>query len=87
VLGNATALPTAGNITVAGGTFDLNNQGPSYTGSVSLAGGTLANGPITKNNGNFDFQSGTVASTAVLTGSAGVVKTGTGTLVLTGNHS
>src|SRR5206468_2358416 len=84
-LGVTNALPAAGNITITGGTLDLNGVSPIFSGNVSLQGGTIDGGTVTKNNGNYDLQSGTVAAFAQLSGSAGVLKSGAGTVILAGN--
>jgi autotransporter-associated beta strand protein len=87
VVGVANALSDASTITISGGTLDLNALNVPRTGGVSLQGGTIANGTITKNNANYDLQSGTLAPTSVLSGSAGIAKSGAGTVVLTGTHT
>ena len=85
-LGAANALPTGGNITVySGATFDLGGVSQSTSGVVSFQGGTVQNGTLTSTNAAFDGQSGMV--TANLTGSAGLNKSTTGTLVLGGTDS
>jgi autotransporter-associated beta strand protein len=55
--------------------------GKSLTNAFgSLTGGTLSNGTLTNNGGNYDLQNGTVS--AVLAGTNGVNKTGSGTVTL-----
>ena len=85
---NSGTLTLSGNgtlgtstITLTGGTLDLG--GKSLTNTFgSLTGGTLSNGTLTNNGGNYDLQNGTVS--AVLAGTNGVNKTGSGTVTLTG---
>lgn len=82
VTGNSTALPAAGNITINNGaTLDLGGNSPSFSGAVSLVNGTIQNGSITKSGADYDLQSGSVS--AQLSGSAGLTKSGSGTVVLT----
>jgi autotransporter-associated beta strand protein len=70
------------SIQITGGELDMGGKSLSNT-LTSLAGGTLSNGTITNNGGNYALQSGTVS--AVLAGTNGLNKTGTGVLTLTGN--
>jgi autotransporter-associated beta strand protein len=66
-------------ISISGGTLDMG--GKSLTNTFgSLTGGTLSNGTLTNNGGNYDLQNGTVS--AVLAGTNGVNKTGSGTVTL-----
>jgi autotransporter-associated beta strand protein len=71
-------------VSISGGT--LNMGGKSLTNTLgSLTGGTLSNGTLTNNGGNYDLQSGAVS--AVLAGTNGVNKTGSGTVTLTGANT
>ena len=81
-LGSAAALPTEGALTVNGGTVDLN--GNSLTvGALSGIGGTLALGA-----GSLTVNDATSTSlAAVITGTGGLIKQGSGTLALTGTNS
>jgi len=80
-VGNANALgATSGNITASGGTLDLGGYSLTSSGTVSFQGGTVSNGLLTNNTVAYDGQSGTVS--AALAGSAGLNKTGAGTLTL-----
>ena len=76
-----------GNLTVVGGTLDFggNTQHISATATVSLQGGTVQNGTISKSGTAYDGQSGVV--TATLAGTAGLTKTGYGTLTLAGTDT
>jgi autotransporter-associated beta strand protein len=71
-------------ITITGGTLDMG--GKSLTNTItSLTGGTLANGTITNNGGNYAFQNGTVS--AILAGTNGLTKAGNGTITLTASNT
>jgi autotransporter-associated beta strand protein len=60
--------------------------GKSLTNTFgSLTAGTLSNGTLTNNGGNYDLQNGTVS--AVLAGTNGVNKTTSNTLTLTGANT
>ena len=71
-------------ISLTGGTLDLGGKSLTNTFS-SLTGGTLANGTLTNNGGNYALQNGTVS--AILAGTNGVNKTGSGTTTLTGSNT
>jgi autotransporter-associated beta strand protein len=87
VASNASALgASSGAITASGGTLNLGANAFSRTGLVTFSGGTVTNGTITNNTAtNFAAQSGTVA--AILAGSAGLTKSGTGTVSLSGANT
>ena len=71
-------------VSISGGTLDMG--GKSLTNTLgSLTGGTLSNGTLTNNGGNYDLQNGTVS--AVLAGTNGVNKTGSGTVTLAGSNT
>jgi len=85
-------------VNIVGGTLDLNGVGVSngYPAifPISLQGGTLQNGMVTYNGGNFDIQSGMEASNAILadrSGSgglaAGLTKSTAGTAILAGSNT
>jgi autotransporter-associated beta strand protein len=71
-------------ITLTGGTLDLGGKNLSNTIS-GLSGGTLSNGTITNNGGNYAFQNGAVS--AILAGTNGLTKTGSGLLTLTASNA
>ena len=81
--GVANALPTTGAVVVNGGQLNLNGQGPSTVGTVTLASGSIVGTSIDSLTGaSFNVQSGTVG--VVLAGAtAGLTKSGAGTVVLT----
>jgi autotransporter-associated beta strand protein len=73
-----------GGISISGGELDLGAK--SLTNTISgFTGGVLSNGTLTADGGNFNVSAGTI--TAVLAGSNGLVKSGNGTLVLSGSNS
>ncbi len=77
--GSANRLSATGAITVNGGVLNISN-GQTTSGNVVFNGGTVTSGTLTKNNGSFDARSGTAAS--ILSGSAGLTKTTSGTMTL-----
>jgi autotransporter-associated beta strand protein len=73
---------TSGSLTVNGGTLNLNSA--SYTvGAVTVTGGTISTGTLT--GSSYNGQGGTVS--AMLAGSSGLTKTGTGTFTLSGANT
>jgi autotransporter-associated beta strand protein len=71
-------------ISLTGGTLDMG--GKSLTNTItSISGGTLVNGTITNNGGNYAMQNGTVS--AILAGTNGLIKTGSGTFTLNGSNT
>ena len=84
---NSTALGSSTVTIKSGGTLDLNGQTETVPG-LSLLGGsvvdTLGSGSLTSTSA-YDLESGSVS--AVLAGSAGVAKTTTGTVVLSGANT
>jgi autotransporter-associated beta strand protein len=71
-------------ITITGGTLDLGVSSITNTFS-SITGGTLANGTLTNDGGNYALQNGTVSTN--LAGTNGLTKSGAGTLTLTGSNT
>ncbi|NDC63314.1 MAG: hypothetical protein EBZ59_04845 [Planctomycetia bacterium] len=86
LLGNAFALGDAASLlSLSGGILNLGGNSVVRTGVVTIAGGTVTNGTLTQNGGNFDLQSGTVP--ANLAGTGSVIKSTAGLLSLTGTNS
>lgn len=83
-ISNAAALAGSGTVNLVGGTLDLGTL--NFTNPFSLQGGLLQNGKITLASGNFDIQSGTEAWNGYLYGSAGLIKTTSGTAALVGTN-
>jgi autotransporter-associated beta strand protein len=83
LLGAAERLAAAGVLTLNGGVFNMGGFSQT-TGLVTLLGGTLTNGVLTT-GGSFALQAGDVS--AVLAGAARLVKSGTGTVTLSGANS
>ncbi|MGY3454388.1 autotransporter domain-containing protein [Bradyrhizobium sp. USDA 4353] len=82
--GAGTLGATSNALTVSGGTLDLGGTTQTQNGGVTLTGGTIANGTLSS-NAVFDLQSGTVS--AVLAGPAGLSKSGSGAVTLSGANS
>ncbi len=80
-------LSATGAITITGGVLDLGGAavGQTTTGQVTIQGGTIQNGTLTDNGPTIAATAGTVS--ASLSGSAGITKTGAGTLTLSGSNS
>ena len=74
----------SGTVNLVGGTLDLGTL--NITNPFSLQGGLLQNGKITLTSGNYDIQSGTAAWNSYLYGSAGLIKTTSGTASLVGTN-
>ena len=95
VLGWWGSLAYTSAINLVGGTLDLGGVGASngypLIAPISLQGGTLQNGVVNYTGGNFDIQSGTETSTAVLSNNswvpAGLIKTTSGTATLAGTNT
>jgi autotransporter-associated beta strand protein len=86
IAGNAFAFGTAsGNLVAAGGVLDLGTFSIARTGTVSFTGGTVQTGTLTNNVVAYDGQAGRVSAT--LAGSAGLMKTTSGTLILGGSNA
>jgi autotransporter-associated beta strand protein len=83
---NANALGAAsGDLTISGGSVNLQGNTITRSGSVILSGGTVANGTLSKSGGNFDLQGGTV--NASLAGTAGLIKSTTNGASLNASNS
>jgi T5SS/PEP-CTERM-associated repeat protein/autotransporter-associated beta strand protein len=72
----------AGMTMVAGGTLDLGGTTQTQDGGIVLCGGAIVNGTLSSSFVGFDLQSGTVS--AALAGPVALVKSGTGTVTLSG---
>ena len=72
-------------LSVSGGTLDLGGFTKTTTATVTLLGGVTQNGIIINNGAAYDAQSGTV--TAALQGNAGLNKTTSGSLTLSGTNT
>jgi autotransporter-associated beta strand protein len=83
---NAHALGAAsGDLTISGGTVNLQDNTIARSGNVTISGGTINAGTLSKSGGNFSIQGGTI--NAVLAGTAGLVKSGAGTVTLAASNS
>ena len=83
---NAHALGAAsGDLTISGGTVNLQDNTIARSGNVTISGGTINAGTLSKDGGNFGIQGGTI--NAVLAGTAGLVKSGAGTATLGASNS
>ncbi len=83
VLASANRLPDAGALVVNGGVFDL-GAGSETVAAVQLLAGSIVNGTLT-GTGGYDVRSGNVS--ALLAGTAGLVKSGAGTVTLSAQNS
>jgi fibronectin-binding autotransporter adhesin len=70
-----------GALSVNGGTVDLGGTSQTQNGGVTLTSGTIQNGTLFS-SGGFAVQAGTIG--AALSGSGGLAKTGSGTVILDG---
>jgi len=84
VTGGGTLGSSSGALGLSGGSTVLDLGGTNQTvGAVTLTDGTIQNGTLT--GASFDVQNGAVS--AVLAGSAGLTKNGTGTVVLSNSNT
>ncbi len=84
VLGHATnTLPDTGPVTVSGGTLDLGAFSDTV-GAVTLAGGAITGTGVLTGT-SYAVQTGTIS--AKLGGSGNLTKTGTGSVILSGDNS
>ena len=83
--GGGNRLPTTGDLNVAGGVLDLGGFTQVFSGTLTIAGGTVQNGLVALSGASVDARSGTVS--AVLGGSVGLTKSTYGTLFLTGANT
>ena len=83
---NTNALGSASaDLTISGGTVSLMSNTITRSGNVTISGGYVHTGTISKSGGNYNIQAGVIE--AVLAGTAGLTKSGNGTLVLSGNNT
>jgi len=83
-LGNATALGTSGNVTLSGGTLDLNGFSQTFS-QLTATGGTITNNGTAAVALTVGVPSGTSVFQGTLAdgvGTIGLTKTGAGTLTL-----
>ncbi|MCY2991113.1 MAG: autotransporter-associated beta strand repeat-containing protein [Planctomycetota bacterium] len=85
--GGDNRLSATGSITVNGGGLDLGgySQAIATTAAVSLQSGSIAAGTLVYSGAAYDLQSG--SALANLTGSAGINKTTSGTVLLGGSNT
>jgi hypothetical protein len=80
-VGNDTALGSAAaGLTISGGTVSLMDNTITRSGNVSITGGNVHTGTISKSGGDYDIRGGKID--AVLAGDVGLVKTGNETATL-----
>lgn len=83
--GGSNRLSLTGNITTNGGGLNLGGYSQTTSGSILITAGSIQNGVLTSASSDFDARSGSVY--AVLAGSVGLVKSGSGALSLFGNNT
>jgi fibronectin-binding autotransporter adhesin len=80
---NANALGAAsGDLTISGGTVNLQSNTVTRSGNVTISGGTLTTGTLNKTGGVFALQGGDGSIAVTLAGTAGLTKSGAGTSTL-----
>ena len=83
---NANALGAAsGDLTISGGSVNLQNNTITRSGNLTISGGSVETGTISKSGSDYNIQGGTVG--AVLAGTAGLIKSGSATAYLTGANT
>ena len=83
---NANALGAAsGDLTISGGSVNLQNNTITRSGNLTISGGSLQTGTVSKSGSDYNIQGGTVG--AVLAGTAGLTKSGSATAYLTGANT
>jgi len=81
-LGDSGVIPDSSALTISAGGLDLATFSETIA-ALTVTGGTISNGTLTATD--YQLQGGTVS--AVLAGSAGVTKTGSGTAILSGANT
>ena len=80
---NANALGAAsGDLTISGGSVNLQSNTVTRSGNVTISGGTLTTGTLNKTGGVFALQGGDGSVGVTLAGTAGLTKSGAGTSYL-----
>ena len=83
---NANALGAAsGDLTISGGNVNLQNNTITRSGNVTISGGSLQTGTVSKSGSDYNIQGGSVG--AVLAGTAGLTKSGLATAALGGANT
>jgi fibronectin-binding autotransporter adhesin len=76
---------TAAPLVVSGGLLDLGGLTVTKSGTITLSGGTIANGTISNDTVNYAVSLGTVS--ANLAGTVGLTKTSGSTVILSGTNT
>jgi len=85
-VGNANALGAAsGDLTISGGDVNLLDNTITRSGNVTISGGSLQTGTVSKSGSDYNIQGGSVG--AVLAGTAGLTKSGSATAALGGANT
>jgi filamentous hemagglutinin family protein len=84
-LGRDGALPAGTALVVAGGTLALGTHGASVASAQLLGGAITGSSGVLVSGSDFDLRAGSVS--AILGGSAGLAKTGAGTVSLSGANT
>jgi autotransporter-associated beta strand protein len=83
---NANALGAAsGDLTVSGGYVNLQANTITRSGNVTVSGGRIENGTLSKSESNYNIQGGSVG--ASLAGTAGLTKSGAGNSAIYGANT
>jgi len=83
---NTNALGSASaDLTISGGTVSLMSNTITRSGNVTISGGYVHTGTISKSGGNYNIQAGQIA--AALAGTAGLTKSGAATATLAGANT
>ena len=83
---NVDALGAAsGDLTISGGNVNLQNNTITRSGNLTISGGSLQNGTVSKSGSDYNIQGGSIG--AVLAGTAGLTKSGSATAYLTGANT